>query len=104
MCFSRKKVYPFLSFGETSNHNRLTNIEDNLVTKRGREVEGIGEWNEGLKKFKLVVDRWSATGEHGIGNAISIPILAGRRTMEEKEQLGGLFYKLYTCLAHVVYT
>ena len=35
--------------------NKLTKIEDNLVMDR-REG-GLGEWGEGLKKYKLVVDR-----------------------------------------------
>ena len=39
--------------------NRLTNIEDNLVTLEERRVGELGEWGEGLKKYKLVVDRWS---------------------------------------------
>ena len=37
--------------------NRLTNIVDNLVTE-DREFGGLGEWGEGLKKYKLA-DRWS---------------------------------------------
>ena len=37
---------------------------------------GLEEWGEGLKKYKLVVDGHE-DGEHGIGNAVSINILAG---------------------------
>ena len=28
-------------------------------SQRGGGVEELGEWDEGLKKHKLVVDRWS---------------------------------------------
>ena len=37
--------------------NRLTNIEDNLGTARGEEAGELEEWGEGLKKYKLAVDR-----------------------------------------------
>ena len=39
--------------------NTLTNIEDNLGCPKKRGIRGLGERNEGLKKYKLVVDRWS---------------------------------------------
>ena len=39
--------------------NRLTNIEDSLVISRAEGVQGLEEGGKVLKKYKLVVDRWS---------------------------------------------
>ena len=43
-------------------------------------------------------------GEHSIGNAVSINVMARWRARGEKEQIGGSFYKLYKCLINVLYT
>ena len=43
-------------------------------------------------------------GEHGIGNAASISVMARWKARGEKEQLGGSFYKLYKCLTNILYT
>ena len=78
--------------------NRLTSIEDNLVT-----VGRLRERGEGLKKYKLLIDI-HRNGEHGIRNAVSINVMAKWRAGREKEQSGGLFHKLYKCLINVLYT
>ena len=39
--------------------NRLTNVEDDLEKARGEGFGGPGVWDKGLKKNKLVVDKWS---------------------------------------------
>ena len=37
--------------------NRLTRIEDNLVKAKGEKSWRLGECGEGLRKYKLIVDR-----------------------------------------------
>lgn len=43
-------------------------------------------------------------GDHGIGNAGNINVMARWTAKGEKGQVGVSFYKLFKCLSNVLYT